>query len=68
MSLVGVCLQVEVLNPDTSPAKGVTVVVEPGLVEGSTAENGMAKLTVNTVANVNKLTITVRDRSSIDTQ
>lgn len=59
MSFVWVCLQVEVLNPDTSPAGGVAVVVEPGPVEGLTADNGMAKLTVNTVASVNKLTITV---------
>lgn len=56
-------MQVEVLNPDTSPAGGIPVIVEPGPVEGFTADNGMAKLTVNTVANVNKLTITVRDRS-----
>lgn len=59
MSFVWVCLQVEVLNPDTSPAGGVAVVVEPGPVEGFTADNGMARLTVNTVASVNKLTITV---------
>lgn len=55
-----VCLQVEVLNPDGSPAGGVGVVVEPGPVEGFTASNGMARLTVNTVATVNKLSLTVR--------
>lgn len=55
-----VCLQVEVLNPDGSPAGGVGVVVQPGPVEGLTAANGMARLTVNTVATVNKLSVTVR--------
>lgn len=63
LPFVWVCMQVEVLNPDTSPAGGIPVIVEPGPVEGFTADNGMAKLTVNTVANVNKLTITVRDHS-----
>lgn len=63
MPFVWVCLQVEVLNPDTSPAGNVPIVVEPGPVEGFTADNGMAKLTVNTVAGVNKLIITVRNRS-----
>lgn len=56
-------LQLEVLNPDNSPAAGVAIVVEPGPVEGITADNGMAKLTVNTVANVNKLVINVRTRA-----
>lgn len=48
------------MNPDSSPAGGVGVVVEPGPVEGITAANGMAKLTVNTVATVNKLSLSVR--------
>ncbi|KAK1890079.1 Complement C3 [Dissostichus eleginoides] len=39
---------VEVMNPDNTPAQGVAVVVEPGTVNGITAENGMARLTINT--------------------
>ncbi|XP_033969721.1 complement C3-like isoform X1 [Trematomus bernacchii] len=39
---------VEVMNPDNTPAQGVAVVVEPGTVNGRTAENGMARLTINT--------------------
>uniref|UniRef100_A0A8D0AD77 Complement C3-like n=1 Tax=Sander lucioperca TaxID=283035 RepID=A0A8D0AD77_SANLU len=54
---------VEVVNPDGTPAKGVTVVIEPGRVDGITAANGMAKLSVNTVAMEQRLTITV----SVDT-
>lgn len=56
-------LQLEVLNPDSSPAAGVAIVVKPGPVEGITADNGMAKLTVNTVANINELSLTVRTRA-----
>ncbi|XP_061625502.1 complement C3-like isoform X1 [Phyllopteryx taeniolatus] len=40
----------EVLNPDETPAQGVPVVVNPGDVHGFTSDNGIAKLTVNTVA------------------
>nr|AHF81487.1 complement component pro-C3-1 [Trematomus bernacchii] len=39
---------VEVVNPDNTPAKGVAVVIEPGTVNGFTADNGMARLTINT--------------------
>ncbi|KAK1885746.1 Complement C3 [Dissostichus eleginoides] len=39
---------VEVVNPDNTPARGVAVVVEPGTVNGFTADNGMARLTINT--------------------
>ncbi|XP_034095065.1 complement C3-like [Gymnodraco acuticeps] len=39
---------VEVVNPDNTPAQGVAVVVEPGNVNGFTADNGMARLTINT--------------------
>ncbi|KAK5866269.1 hypothetical protein PBY51_020475 [Eleginops maclovinus] len=39
---------VEVLNPDNTPAQGVAVVVDPGQVNGFTADNGMARLTINT--------------------
>lgn len=51
--------QVEVVNPDTSPANNIAVVVDPGQVRGFTAANGMARLTINTVANINQLAITV---------
>ncbi|KAI9533955.1 hypothetical protein NQZ68_018323 [Dissostichus eleginoides] len=40
--------EVEVVNPDNTPARGVAVVVEPGTVNGFTADNGMARLTINT--------------------
>uniref|UniRef100_A0A3Q1IJ17 Complement component c3a, duplicate 5 n=1 Tax=Anabas testudineus TaxID=64144 RepID=A0A3Q1IJ17_ANATE len=51
---------VEVLNPDETPAQGVPVVVEPGAVQGITAANGMARLTVNTVAKDPTLSITAK--------
>ncbi|KAK1886496.1 Complement C3 [Dissostichus eleginoides] len=41
-------MNVEVVNPDNTPARGVAVVVEPGTVNGFTADNGMARLTINT--------------------
>ncbi|XP_056225994.1 complement C3-like [Seriola aureovittata] len=51
---------VEVMNPDETPAKGVAVVLEPGPVEGFTAANGMAKVTINTVAGLSNLLITAK--------
>uniref|UniRef100_A0A3P9MSY0 Complement C3-like n=1 Tax=Poecilia reticulata TaxID=8081 RepID=A0A3P9MSY0_POERE len=51
---------VEVLNPDESPAKSVVVVVDPGSVTGLTGTNGLARLTVNTVANSDLLFIAAR--------
>ncbi|KAF1388624.1 hypothetical protein PFLUV_G00092220 [Perca fluviatilis] len=51
---------VEVVNPDGSPAERVAMVVDPGQVKGITAANGMAKLSVNTVATAQRLTITAR--------
>uniref|UniRef100_A0A669CKN5 Complement component c3a, duplicate 5 n=1 Tax=Oreochromis niloticus TaxID=8128 RepID=A0A669CKN5_ORENI len=39
---------IEVLNPDGSPAQGVAVMIDPGDVQGFTAANGMARLTINT--------------------
>uniref|UniRef100_A0A3B4ZCZ6 Complement C3-like n=1 Tax=Stegastes partitus TaxID=144197 RepID=A0A3B4ZCZ6_9TELE len=39
---------IQVVNPDDSPAKGVKVVLQPGEVEGVTAGNGMARLSINT--------------------
>ncbi|KAK1885951.1 Complement C3 [Dissostichus eleginoides] len=49
---------VEVANPDNTPAQGVAVVVEPGYVNGITANNGMARLKINT--RDPQLTITAR--------
>ncbi|XP_028435544.1 complement C3 [Perca flavescens] len=57
-------LTVEVVNPDGSPAARVAVVVDPGKVEGITAANGMAKLSVNTVATAQRLTITARTKDN----
>ncbi|XP_033961667.1 complement C3-like [Pseudochaenichthys georgianus] len=51
---------VEVVNPDNTPAQGVAVVVEPGTVNGITAHNGMARLTINT--GVSQLTITAKTK------
>ncbi|XP_047433324.1 complement C3-like isoform X2 [Mugil cephalus] len=56
---------VEVLNPDDTPAKNVPVVVSPGEVQGSTASNGLARLTINTVANNQPLEITARTNAAI---
>ncbi|KAM6938800.1 complement C3-like isoform 1-T1 [Lycodopsis pacificus] len=49
---------VEVVNPDSSPARGVRVVVNPDQVQGVTAANGIAKLSINTGARNPSLTIT----------
>uniref|UniRef100_A0A3B3VMM1 Complement C3-like n=1 Tax=Poecilia latipinna TaxID=48699 RepID=A0A3B3VMM1_9TELE len=38
---------VEVVNPDDSPAPGVTVVVDPGNMEAVTSENGIARFSIN---------------------
>nr|XP_033961985.1 complement C3-like [Pseudochaenichthys georgianus] len=51
---------VEVVNPDNTPAPGVAVVVEPGRVTGMTADNGMARLAINTGGNPQPLTITAK--------
>nr|AEJ37035.1 complement component c3-2 [Dicentrarchus labrax] len=53
-------LKVEVLNPDDTPAQGVTVVVNPGQVTVFTAANGMARLPINTEARTDRLTITAK--------
>ncbi|XP_072240560.1 complement C3-like [Leuresthes tenuis] len=55
---------VEILNPDDSPAEGIPVVVTPGNVRGSTAANGMAKLTINTAARNANLAITAKTEDS----
>ncbi|XP_059198913.1 complement C3-like isoform X2 [Centropristis striata] len=51
---------VEVTNPDGSPARGVAVVVDPGPVNGVTTANGVARLTINTAAGIDKLSITAK--------
>ncbi|KAK2815854.1 hypothetical protein Q5P01_026321 [Channa striata] len=51
---------VEVMNPDETPAHGVPVVVNPGGVQGFTAANGMARLTINTGADIATLSITAK--------
>uniref|UniRef100_A0A3P9IWJ0 Complement component c3a, duplicate 5 n=1 Tax=Oryzias latipes TaxID=8090 RepID=A0A3P9IWJ0_ORYLA len=51
---------VEVLNPDESPAVNIPVVVTPGPVRGSTAANGIARLTINTVTTAGGLSISAK--------
>ncbi|XP_031725593.1 complement C3-like [Anarrhichthys ocellatus] len=51
---------VEVVNHDSSPARGLSVVVDPGQVQGVTASNGIAKLSINTGARNPRFTITAR--------
>uniref|UniRef100_A0A671YQC5 Complement C3-like n=1 Tax=Sparus aurata TaxID=8175 RepID=A0A671YQC5_SPAAU len=51
---------VEVVNPDETPAQGVAVVVDPGLVKGVTEANGMARITINTVETSGQLQITAK--------
>uniref|UniRef100_A0A3P9M598 Complement component c3a, duplicate 5 n=1 Tax=Oryzias latipes TaxID=8090 RepID=A0A3P9M598_ORYLA len=51
---------VEVLYPDGSPANQIPVVVTPGPVQGSTAANGMARLTINTKRNAGPLEISAK--------
>ncbi|XP_030636320.1 complement C3-like [Chanos chanos] len=53
-------VSVLVTNPDESPAKGVIVEVSPGRVRGRTAENGIAKVTINTEGGANTLAISVK--------
>uniref|UniRef100_A0A3Q4GC77 Anaphylatoxin-like domain-containing protein n=1 Tax=Neolamprologus brichardi TaxID=32507 RepID=A0A3Q4GC77_NEOBR len=48
-----------ILNPDNTPAKNIPVVVNPGEMKENTADNGMAKLSINTVANSKNIIITV---------
>ncbi|XP_040001306.1 complement C3-like isoform X2 [Xiphias gladius] len=51
---------IEVLKPDGSPAQGVVVVMDADRVEGITAANGLARLSINTVKNPKPLTITAK--------
>ncbi|KAF1394913.1 hypothetical protein PFLUV_G00006060, partial [Perca fluviatilis] len=53
---------VEVENPDGTPAERIPVVVTPGQVQGFTAANGIAKLSVNTGAGEPRLTITAKTK------
>ncbi|XP_056136550.1 complement C3-like isoform X2 [Lampris incognitus] len=61
-------LTVQVENPDGSPAKGIPVVVGPGDVSGRTGDNGVAKLTINPQAGIQKLVVTAvtRDREILE--
>uniref|UniRef100_A0A671YLW5 Complement C3-like n=1 Tax=Sparus aurata TaxID=8175 RepID=A0A671YLW5_SPAAU len=61
-------IAVEVMNPDETPAQGVAVVVDPGEVEGFTAANGMARLTINTEAGINSLRITAKTKDPLLTR
>lgn len=51
--------QIEVVNPDGTPAQGVVVVMNVDNVQGITAANGMARLSINTVNDPAPLKITV---------
>ncbi|XP_072005885.1 venom factor-like [Engystomops pustulosus] len=53
-------LLVHVTNPDGSPAERVPVVAEPGRVKGITGAEGTARLTLNTAADTDTFTTTVR--------
>ncbi|XP_061576834.1 complement C3-like isoform X3 [Cololabis saira] len=51
---------IKVVNPDNTPAQNVAVVVDPGSVADVTAASGMAKLTINTDARSETITVTAR--------
>uniref|UniRef100_A0A3Q1IW90 Complement component c3a, duplicate 5 n=1 Tax=Anabas testudineus TaxID=64144 RepID=A0A3Q1IW90_ANATE len=51
-------LAIEVVNPDGTPAQGVVVVMNVDNVQGITAANGMARLSINTVNDPAPLKIT----------
>ncbi|XP_023276375.1 complement C3-like [Seriola lalandi dorsalis] len=51
---------IEVVKPDGSPAQGVAVVMDANEMQGLTAVNGMARLSINTVQNPEPMTITVK--------
>ncbi|XP_053321323.1 venom factor [Spea bombifrons] len=53
-------LMVFVTNPDGSPARRIPVVATPGKVEGITQADGTTRLTLNTEAKINSLSITVK--------
>jgi len=47
------------VKPSGSPAQGVVVVMDGDEMQGLTAANGMARLSINTVKNPEPITITV---------
>ncbi|XP_071360126.1 complement C3-like [Trachinotus anak] len=51
---------IEVVKPNGSPAQGVVVVMDGDEMQGLTAANGMARLSINTVKNPEPITITVK--------
>ncbi|XP_028998567.1 complement C3-like isoform X2 [Betta splendens] len=53
-------VSIEVTNPDGTPAQGVPLVMDKDEVEGITAANGVAMLSINTVKNSEPLTITAK--------
>ncbi|XP_072255537.1 A.superbus venom factor 1-like [Pyxicephalus adspersus] len=53
-------LRVLITNPDGSPADKIPIVVNPGAVKGSTQEDGIAKLTVNTKSDIGSMEVLVK--------
>ncbi|XP_061577004.1 complement C3-like isoform X2 [Cololabis saira] len=53
---------VEVTHPDDTPAQGVAVVTDAQGVQGVTSANGMARLSINTMENLQTLTITAKTK------
>ncbi|KAG8441481.1 hypothetical protein GDO86_007009 [Hymenochirus boettgeri] len=53
-------MMVLVTNPDGSPAIRISVVAEPGGVQGTTQADGTAKLTLNTESDIDHLHMTVK--------
>ncbi|XP_030587731.1 complement C3-like [Archocentrus centrarchus] len=51
---------VEVLNPDSTPANNIPVVLDPGNMQQVTTNNGMASFIINTVGNSDNLFITAK--------
>ncbi|KAM6939525.1 complement C3-like [Xenentodon cancila] len=54
----------EVTNPDGTPAQGVTVVTGAEGVHGITSANGLARLSINTMKNIQTLTITAKTKDN----
>ncbi|XP_029383711.1 complement C3-like [Echeneis naucrates] len=55
--------EVEVVNPDETPAQGVEVVVNPGAIQSQTAVNGRAGISINVGSTASRLTISARTNS-----
>lgn len=60
-----VSCKVYVEYPDGSPASDVSLLVQPGDVEGITAQNGFARVPINPSGNDQQLRITVSQLSSL---